>query len=63
MKKVQLNGALFVEKRKSKSGNSYIALVCDLGYSKKIISVNTSDIAELIGVSVVELIKSVEGDK
>lgn len=63
MKKVQLGGALYIEKRKSKTGNSYIALICDLGYTKKVISVNTSDIAELISVSVVELIKALEGEK
>ena len=61
MKNVSLVGALSVEARKSKAGNTYYALVCDLGYTKKLISVNVSDIAELLGVSVVELINNIKG--
>lgn len=60
MQKVQLYGALYIEKRKSKAGNSYLALVCDLGYAKKVISVKATDIAELIGKSVVELYQAVD---
>lgn len=53
--KVQLKGELEATLKTAKNGNNYIALVCDLGYTKKVISFNSNDIAELLGVSVAEL--------
>lgn len=63
MKNVQLVGSLEVEKRVSKSGNSYVALILDLGYTKKVLSVNAGEIAEYLGKSVVELFHCLEGKK
>lgn len=61
MKNVQLVGSLNVEKRVSKSGNSYVALILDLGYTSKVLSVNAGEIAEYLGLSVVELFRGLEG--
>lgn len=63
MKNVQFVGSLNVEKRVSKSGNSYVALILDLGYTKKVLSVNAGEIAEYLGKSVVELFQCLEGKK
>lgn len=60
MENVQLIGSLSVEKRVSKSGNSYVALILDLGYTKKVLSVNAGEIAEYLGKSVVELYQIAE---
>lgn len=48
-----------VEFLKSKEGNEYLALYIDLGYTRKILSVDRCTIAELIDVSIRELYRIV----
>lgn len=38
-----------------KSGQTYIALVADLHYTRKFLSFSRPDIAEMLGMSIVEL--------
>lgn len=61
--KVQLKGELEVTLNTAKNGKKYIALVCNLGYTKKYISFNVSDIAELLGCSVADLYATLEKQK
>lgn len=44
---------------KSKEGNEYLALFFDLGYTRKVVSVDRAMIAELLDISVRELYRVV----
>lgn len=46
---------IYVEKKTSKNGNSYISMYADIGYKKLMISYDASDIAEILDVKVSEL--------
>ena len=47
--------AFRLNKAMSKKGTEYVCLVAELGYAKKFLSFNIPDIAELLGISVMEL--------
>lgn len=49
------NKRIYVECRKAKSGKTYLALMCDFGYRQAIITMDTSFISEITGVSFAEL--------
>lgn len=44
---------------KSKEGNEYMALYFDLGYTRKVLTVDRATIAEILGISVRELLGTV----
>lgn len=44
---------------KSKEGNEYLALFFDLGYTRKVLSVDRATIAEILGISVRELLEEI----
>lgn len=48
---------VIVKTEKSKDGKPYVALKVDLGYRKATLSVDRSLIAEILGISVKELIE------
>ena len=54
------NVTLSLKKGKSKTGNDYICLGVDLGYTFKAFTFNRQDIAEIFGFSVVDFVKKVE---
>lgn len=45
-----------------KSNNPYVALMVDLGYVKKFLSFSANDIAEILGMSVIDLMNKPDGD-
>ena len=49
-----------INKAMSKKGTEYVCLVADLGYTRKFLSFNIADIAELLGVGVAELNAMIE---
>lgn len=51
-----------VSQKQGKEPFTYIQLICDLGYSKLVVSMDKNVIAELLGVSVSSLY-SIEVDK
>lgn len=47
---------IYVAKAVSKkTGNEYVYMYVELGYTRKALSFNVSDIAEILGISVVDL--------
>lgn len=48
---------VIVQTEKSKTGNEYCALKVDLGYRKAVLSVDRNLIAEILGISIKELIE------
>lgn len=44
-----------VVKKMNKDKKAYIALLVDLGYTQKVLSFNSQDIAEICGISVRDL--------
>ena len=62
MENVKLVGALSVKTGKSKTGKPYYCLCCDLGYTTKALTFDLSLIAELLGMSVVELVAKFKGN-
>lgn len=46
----------YVEIKKTKDGaGRYASIKCDLGYTQKIVNINRQDIAEIMGISVTDL--------
>lgn len=48
---------MYLKKAQSKAGNSYTALAFDLGYSRYFITCQREKIAELLGLTVEQLIE------
>lgn len=57
MKNLKINGKLVLMSWKNKDDNDCRALAVDLGYTKKFLTFKTQDIAEVLGLSVFELVK------
>lgn len=58
MKKVKFSVEVGVSK---KNGEKYAVLVADLGYCRKYLNFKRQDLAELLGLSVFELMESPSG--
>lgn len=53
---------LYVEKRLSKSGSPYVALIVDFGYAKRILTMDKGVISEILNVKLSE-VECLELDK
>lgn len=53
---------MYVESRTSKNGKPYVALVCDFGYRKAIVSLDASLIAEISGKSFADIYALQDGE-
>lgn len=47
-------------KKLNKANKGYLALIVELGYTQKVLSFNPQDIAEICGISVMELHEKLE---